>query len=373
MMKKKTLAGLLLITLCLSLLLPAAAGETRQAMIELEGMKESIQETLFESTLGFSFWYADEKLEAYEGQAHTLEGVVVAGLYSDDYMVLSMITEEDAKEYAEDCDEDIMAQSAVSRVETDLYRELENGTYYFLTLIAQNGKYLSAVGEYTQEAAEGTAKYFQRVLDSVAFTDDNDYDRELLGILPGRWTAEYEGAETALTLEENGDMSLSCRGADGGAGYTCRGVWSMELTPNYSGKLTLRFTSTENPAYAGRAYGVDCEYEVYTESWVEEDTYHIALVFTETGCSGVSPFEEVYGESGVTLYRKQGPNMRVVKCKNFVSLREENNTSSKRLAKVPLGALVLAFPEYGEKNGFLYCVYHDEYGYILSEYLAPVE
>ena len=33
---------------------------------------------------------------------------------------------------------------------------------------------------------------------------------------------------------------------------------------------------------------------------------------------------------------------------------------------------MLAYPE-EEQNGFILCVYHSEYGYILSDYLAPVE
>ena len=65
--------------------------------------------------------------------------------------------------------------------------------------------------------------------------------------------------------------------------------------------------------------------------------------------------------------------MRVVNCKNFVSLRAKPAASSARLAKVPLGALVLALPGAEEQNGFVWCTYRDEYGYILAEYLQPVE
>ncbi|MBO4368274.1 MAG: hypothetical protein J5859_06140 [Clostridia bacterium] len=169
-MIKKTLAGLILASLCLLLLLPAAFSETREGVIALEGEEEIIEETLFESPLGFSFWYANETLEAYYGEADNIEGVVVATLYSDDYMVLSMITEEEAAEYTEDLDEDIAEQSAAARVQTELYCELEAGRYCFCTLIAENGQYFRAVGEYAEEAAEGNAKYFRRVLDSVTFS-----------------------------------------------------------------------------------------------------------------------------------------------------------------------------------------------------------
>lgn len=106
---------------------------------------------------------------------------------------------------------------------------------------------------------------------------------------------------------------------------------------------------------------------------MENDTEHTYLILEETGCSGVSPFTDLYGYPSAALHREQGPNMRVVNCSHYVSLREKRSTASARLAKVPLGAQVLAFPEAGEENGFIQCVYHDEYGYILSEYLRPVE
>ena len=116
-------------------------------------------------------------------------------------------------------------------------------------------------------------------------------------------------------------------------------------------------------------------YNAYMESWVENDTEHAYLIL-EKEDGAPSPFTEVFGEEAqwsVALHRERGPNMRVVYCKEFVSLREERSASSRRLAKVPLGAAVLAFPEAGKENGFILCVYHDEYGYILSEYLEKIE
>lgn len=172
-MKKKTLSGLLLAALCLLLFLTAAPAETRQGVIALEGEEEIIEETLFESPLGFSFWYANDRLKAYQGEGDSIDGVIVAALYSDDYMVLSLIPEEEAKEYTKDFDENLIEQSADSRVQADVYLELENGTYSFMTLIAENGQYLRAVGAYSEEAAEGNAKFFQRVLDSVTFPSDS--------------------------------------------------------------------------------------------------------------------------------------------------------------------------------------------------------
>ena len=171
-MKKKVWTGFLCAALCLLLLLPVAQAETRQGVIAREGQEEIIEETLFESWMGFSFWYADEWLDANYDDKDGLFGVVVETLYSDDFMVLSMIPEEDAIEYAEDFGGNIVEMSLGSRVQRDVYRDLEDGRYHFLTLIAENGQYLRAVGEYNQEAAEGNAKFFDRVLDSVAFPLD---------------------------------------------------------------------------------------------------------------------------------------------------------------------------------------------------------
>ena len=371
-MEKKAWTGFLLATLCLLLIFPAAEAETRQSVIALEGMEEAIEETLYESPFGFSFWYAKDRLEAYPGNIGVTEGVIVAALYSDDYMLLSMTDEEDAVEYAEDFDVDIVEESAASRVQMDVYRELEDGQYYFLTLIAENGKYFCAIGQYAEESAEGNAKFLQRVLDSVTLV--SDYDMEFLKELPGRWAEEYEGAGAVLTLEENGEMSLYCYSTDGTYAYSFRGTWAYEPVPPYSSQLRLRFTSTDNPSRAGSEYSVECVYAAYTESWVENDTEITYLILNPPiSCSGVSPFEEIYGDDGAALHRERGPNMRVVKCKEFVSLRETRSTSAKRLAKVPLGALVLAYPEYGEENGFIFCVYHGQEGYILSEYLKPTE
>ncbi len=205
-MKRNRFAGLLIAALCMLLIAPSALSETREGVIYLEGMEETIEETLFESPLGFSFWYASDVLEAYHGEADNIEGVVVASLYTDDYMVLSMISPEDAEEYTEDYDESIVEQSAASRVQMDLYRELENGRYYFLTLIAENGRYFRAVGEYSQESSDGNAKYLQRVLDSVAFTPGYPLRAEW-----GEWEADDEGsaAQVILTaLEPLTDVKL---------------------------------------------------------------------------------------------------------------------------------------------------------------------
>ena len=174
-MHKKVWQVLLLAALCLLLIMPASLADTRQGTIILEGMEETIEETLFVSPQGFSFWYASDRLEAYPDVVGNIDGVYVCALYSDDQMILSMIPEEDAAEYTEDFDQGITELSADSRVQMDVSHELEDGRYYFMTLIGEKGLFFRAVGDYAQEAAEGNARFLRRVLDSVTFrTDDPD-------------------------------------------------------------------------------------------------------------------------------------------------------------------------------------------------------
>lgn len=217
----------------------------------------------------------------------------------------------------------------------------------------------------------------------TAFADDE----ALLEALPGQWifsayTEEQEAGEETpeadlaiLTLNRDGSLSLLCRDKEGGYLCTCEGVWSSELVRDGMDRLTLRFTSSDLPAHAG-AYSAECTYNIYSEGWVENDIHHTYLILEEDGSGGTSPYVELYGEDAawsLALHREQAPNMRVVRCSSYVSLRESRSKSSAQLAKVPLGAQVLAFPENGNENGFLWCVYHDTYGYILKEYLQPIE
>ena len=207
-------------------------------------------------------------------------------------------------------------------------------------------------------------------------------DAELEKIIPGKWTCPYEsdeegktpeGDQAVVTFDKNGKVSLYCSGVNGGKAYTCEGTWSFKLVTGGMDQLTLLFTSTDNPLYAGKEYKLECKYNIYTESWEENDTKHTAFLLEELSHSGTTPFEEIYGYDGAALYRIEGPNMKVVNCSSYVSLRAKRSKSSKRLAKVPLGAKVLAFPETGEEKGFLWCLYQGTYGYILKEYLQPIE
>ena len=168
-MNKRAVTGIMIMMMSLVMLLAPAAAETRESTIFLEGMEEPIKETLFESPEGFSLWYANEWLEADYGVTDQIEGVVISTIYSDDYMVLSVIPEEEAERYIQEFGGVIPEESSASPVQAELFRELKDGRYSFCMLITEEGKYMLAVGQYAEEAAEGNAKFFQRVLDSVVF------------------------------------------------------------------------------------------------------------------------------------------------------------------------------------------------------------
>ena len=217
------------------------------------------------------------------------------------------------------------------------------------------------------------------VMTVPAFADDE----ELAELIPGTWTAAdevpAEGGEPVEVTEtveflEDGTLNARFESGDGSFAYTYTGTWTFELVAGGMDRLTLYFSSTDNPAYAGTGYGVECAYNVYSEAWPEDNTYITYLIIEDTGEDDgtISPFENAYGYDGTALRREQGPNMQVVNCDEYVSLRKAADKSSARIEKVPLGALVLAYPE-EEQNGFILCIYHSEYGYILADYLAPVD
>ena len=242
----KATARLLISLLCLALLLCTAMAETRESVIVLEGMEEKIEETLFDSPLGFSFWYAKDRLETYPGEAEGTEVVAVAALYSDDCMLLSVITPEEAEEYAADCGISLTEESG-ARTQTDLYLKLEDGLYSFCTLIAENGKYLRAVGWYSQEAAEGNARFFRQVLDSVTLADpgsfsgryaDGSYDEVVIGKQEDTWTMAV--SLYRLTSLEEGTVSFSGGSAVFHTKDPAGNPMTLSFYPDEADRYTLR-------------------------------------------------------------------------------------------------------------------------------------
>ncbi|MBQ6384016.1 MAG: hypothetical protein IJJ42_10590 [Clostridia bacterium] len=243
---KKIISVLMISLLFLALIPFSAMAETREGVIALEGMEETIEETLFDSPLGFSFWYANDRLEAYPGETEGIEGVTVANPDSDDCMVLSVITPEEAAEYAADYGKNLPEESAAP-AQTDLYLELEDGQYSFCTLIGGNGKYLRAVGWYSQEAAEGTAKFFRRVLDNVMLADpgsfpgryaNGSYDEVVIGKQEDTWTMAVSLYRLA-SLDE-GTVSFTGRSAVFQTEDPAENPMTLSFFPNGEGRFTLR-------------------------------------------------------------------------------------------------------------------------------------
>lgn len=172
-MKKMT--KLVLMILCLMMIVSGSVAETREGIIMLEGMEETVEETLFESAQGFSFWYVNDRVKAAYHEDDDIDGVVINALYSDDQMVISIISEEEIAKYAGNYPVNIKELSQNSNLRLELYNVLKNGKYKFGTLIAEKGRYCLAYGSYSAEAAEGNAKFFQRILDSFRFLHPDEF------------------------------------------------------------------------------------------------------------------------------------------------------------------------------------------------------
>ena len=61
------------------------------------------------------------------------------------------------------------------------------------------------------------------------------------------------------------------------------------------------------------------------------------------------------------------PDQKVVKVNEYVSLRQSASTSAKRLAEIPLKAVVTNCTSYGT---WVKCDYNGQTGYVLSKYLT---
>ena len=133
---KKSAFQFFLSLLCLLLMVTCASGETRESVIWLEGMEETIIETKFESPEGFSFWYDADLMEADFATADETERIRVSNIDSDDFMLLSLISQEEADELIRDREVETAHDPETGRVTTEVYCELENTTFHFLTLVS---------------------------------------------------------------------------------------------------------------------------------------------------------------------------------------------------------------------------------------------
>lgn len=119
--------------------------------------------------------------------------------------------------------------------------------------------------------------------------------------------------------------------------------------------------------------------QIYVNLYYRENGYAFAYENGEYGYVDASYID--WGNSSST-YSSKYPDQRtsgwqldylgeyyVVNCDEWVSLREHADTSSSRLAKVPLGARVVSV--YDTIFDFYLCEYNGEVGFILKKYLSP--
>ena len=95
--------------------------------------------------------------------------------------------------------------------------------------------------------------------------------------------------------------------------------------------------------------------------------FTVLFIFTLLGCVfGTSCADRILEEKTENYIGA----MRVVWCKEWVSLREEPKKTSNRLAEIPLGDIVYSCTDINDPR-FYKCVYQGQTGYVLKGYLIP--
>lgn len=95
--------------------------------------------------------------------------------------------------------------------------------------------------------------------------------------------------------------------------------------------------------------------------------FTVLFIFTLLGCVfGTACADRILEEKTENYIGA----MRVVWCKEWVSLREEPQKTSNRLAEIPLGDIVYSCTDINDPR-FYKCVYQGQTGYVLKGYLIP--
>ena len=158
----------LVLVFCLALPCPA---ETRETVIYREGEAETVQEKLYASGYGFSFWYADEYLEVYEGEEYTHDkdqGVAVIGPGSQ--MDINPVSRELAEDLLDEYDVSYDLDEPYAVIPLYEGQWLKDGGVFYDKMVAVNGQYVYVFAHYPLEQAEGIAKLFDRLLETISFS-----------------------------------------------------------------------------------------------------------------------------------------------------------------------------------------------------------
>ena len=261
---KKAVSILLLIALLF--VNGISQAQTREAVIFLEGMEEPVTETLYESALGFSFWYDAELMTVDESASEDGRSLIVFPTESDLPVYLELMMPEavgmlpnkfleqnaaPGTEYYYDATEagdEIMG--FVQRA------EFNDSLFTAYSVVCSDETFVAAYATYPLEAAEGFGSRFSRLLSTVSFTPEEEAVRAVwMDSEPEdiEYTAfDAQAGEPASRIlfcagEELRDFALlSLETADAGEDGTLRFRTSVlytqaELTPDCPLLATLTF------------------------------------------------------------------------------------------------------------------------------------
>ncbi len=172
---KRMLLFCLAAVLCLS----SACAETRQRYIELEGDQEEITETLYESALGFSFWYDADRLTVDEGMSESGQSLILSPQDSDlpiylEIMLAGALDTESFNYLDENAEADTEYEFDVTEAGGDITYFQKPFEYnpdlvtVFYTL-EEGNDFAAAYACFPEEAAEGYGEVFLRLLSTLTF------------------------------------------------------------------------------------------------------------------------------------------------------------------------------------------------------------
>lgn len=157
-----------------------SAPQTRQTIVMMEGMEEEIQETLFDSGLGYSIWYEADRLVPSEQYGHVTFVPVDGG--EEPVISLMIVQAEIAKEQAEAfLGEAVGGYEPTAEISEPVWETLENGVVIGTVDAMEEGRidrfYLVMGGDqvlcitatYPLEAAEGFGVRFDRMVKTIGF------------------------------------------------------------------------------------------------------------------------------------------------------------------------------------------------------------
>ena len=172
---KKLFVLLFALLLCSA---PALA-ETREAEIMIEGELESVVETLYQSNLGFYFWYDAEQMEADGSMSESGESLLVSPLQSDLPIYLEIMTPDAVEmlpwKFLEiNAKPHITYNKDVTESGAEIYwfsKQAEHAKNTVLSFYAVNGTedFVVAAATCPMEAMEGWGERFIRLVRTIGF------------------------------------------------------------------------------------------------------------------------------------------------------------------------------------------------------------